>query len=80
MTPPPDLDSLSHEDMKSLILTLLARMAELAAQLGKQPKNSSNSSVPPPSKVPVCRCGRPAVPDTNGHARFGVPMPLAAPA
>jgi transposase len=47
MTPPPDLDSLSHEDMKSLILTLLARVAELEAQLGKPAKNSSNSSVPP---------------------------------
>jgi hypothetical protein len=47
MTPPPDLDSLSHEGMKSLILTLLARVAELAAQLGKPAKNSSNSSVPP---------------------------------
>jgi Family of unknown function (DUF6444) len=47
MTPPPDLDSLSREDMKSLILTLLARVAELEAQLGKPPKNSSNSSVPP---------------------------------
>jgi transposase len=47
MTPPPDLDSLSREDMKSLILALLARVAELEAQLGKPPKNSSNSSVPP---------------------------------
>jgi hypothetical protein len=47
MTPAPDLDSLSHEDMKSLILTLLARVAELEAQLGKPAKNSSNSSVPP---------------------------------
>jgi transposase len=33
--------------MKSLILTLLTRVAELEAQLGKPPKNSSNSSVPP---------------------------------
>ena len=54
MTPLPDLDSLSREDMKSLILALYeqvraltARVAELEAQLGKPPKNSSNSSVPP---------------------------------
>jgi transposase len=47
MTLPPDLDSLSREDMKSLILSLYTRVAELEAQLGKPPKNSSNSSVPP---------------------------------
>src|ERR1700732_3556264 len=57
MTPlilPPDLDSLSREDMKSLILALyeqvqvlMARVAELEAQLGGPPKNSDNSSLPP---------------------------------
>jgi transposase len=47
MALPPDLDSLSREDMKSLILSLYTRVAELEAQLGKPPKNSSNSSVPP---------------------------------
>jgi transposase len=54
MTLPPDLDSLSHEDMKSLILALYeqaraltARVAELETRLGEPPKNSSNSSVPP---------------------------------
>jgi len=54
MTPPSDLDSLSSEDKNSLILALYeqvraltARVAELEAQGGKPPKNSSNSSVPP---------------------------------
>jgi transposase len=51
---PPDLDALSREDMKSLILALYeqvqvltARVAELEAQLGGPPKNSGNSSLPP---------------------------------
>jgi len=54
MTPLPDLDSLSREDMKSLILALYeqvriltARAAELEAQLEKPAKNSGNSSMPP---------------------------------
>ena len=54
MTPLPDLDSLSREDMKSLILalyeqvrTVTARAAELEAQLEQPAKNSGNSSVPP---------------------------------
>jgi transposase len=52
--PPPDLDTLTREDMKSLILALheqvqglMARVAELEAQLGVPPKNSGNSSLPP---------------------------------
>jgi transposase len=57
MTPPilpPDLDALSREDMKSLILALheqvqglMARVAELEARLDVPPKNSGNSSLPP---------------------------------
>ena len=54
MNKPFDLDAMSREDMKSLIVMLIKRLdeaekriAELEARLKEPPKNSGNSSVPP---------------------------------
>ncbi len=47
MIPPSDLDAMTREDMKSLILALVERINALEARLGEPPKNSGNSSVPP---------------------------------
>jgi hypothetical protein len=47
MTLSSDLDSLSSEDMKSLILALHARVAELEARLGKPPKQPPVRELPP---------------------------------
>lgn len=54
MEKPCDLDSLTREGMKELVLVLIEkinaqerRIAELEARLNEPPKNSGNSSVPP---------------------------------
>ena len=44
---PEALDSLDKDGLKSLVLELLARIAELEAKLGKPPKTPDNSSLPP---------------------------------
>jgi len=44
---PPELEGLSAEDMRSLIVELVKRINELEARLNEPPKNSGNSSVPP---------------------------------
>ncbi len=47
MTQPPDLDVMTREDMKCLIVALFKEINELKARLNEPPKNSGNSSVPP---------------------------------
>jgi transposase len=47
MTPPADIDDLSREELKALVLTLIERINALEARLNEPPKNSGNSSVPP---------------------------------
>ena len=46
MTLPPDLDAMTHEDMKSLNLALFEKIDELEARLNEPPKGPGNSSVP----------------------------------
>jgi transposase len=88
---PQDLDSLSREDMKSLILALYeqvqvltTRVAELEAQLGGPPKNSDNSSLPPSKdfKANTPKGGKdgkkPKGPRRGSLGRKGKNRPLAA--
>ncbi len=82
MTPPLDLDTMTREDMKSLILMLIEKINALEARLNEPPKDSGNSSIPPSkgfkaNKGQAANAAKRTGPRKGSLGRKGANRPLA---